>query len=104
MSFKEVVCGDLPVKEIYSSEEFFDENALFLKRVLGNPQPDNKALGALVLDSEQADMLLNIFDVLKRIDKNVFNEEGNRIALNISKAIDELSLVLRTVKMERVVK
>ena len=104
MSFEKVSCGDLPVRDIYSLPDFFEDNALFLKRVLGNPQPENKALGALVLDTEQADMLLNVFDVLGRLDQEVFSDEGRRLGLNIAKAIEELSLVLRTVKMERAVK
>uniref|UniRef100_A0AAU8B403 Uncharacterized protein n=1 Tax=Dulem virus 54 TaxID=3145765 RepID=A0AAU8B403_9VIRU len=74
----------------YLSKDLYEENALILKRVVGNPEPDNKFLGALVLDVDQAALLLQVIEEHEKAYKM------ERRAVNmLNHAHDSISMIYK---------
>lgn len=70
----------------------YDDNFLLAKRVLGNPQPENKTLGALVVDSHQADVLAKALATVKQ--EFELERQENLILENMIEAVEQLFAVI----------
>lgn len=76
----------------YLSKNLFQDNCLLLKRVLGNPDPQNRALGAVILDIDQIGFLIG---VLERIEKTGdLSRSGQSISYHL---FDTLNILYRSV-------
>ena len=84
----------------YLQDEMFDGNNLFAKRVLGNPQPENKTLGALIVDSQQADVLAKALATVKQ--EFELERQESLILENMIEAVEQLLHVTANAKFEAV--
>lgn len=78
----------------------FEQNLLFLKRVRGGIQPaENNVLGALLLDKEQAALLLQVIEQYNQAFK--FDEiHPQAILSNTHEALSALYALIDNVKLE----
>lgn len=98
MSFECVHLGKAVSDIRLLKDEYFDGNNLFAKRVLGNPQPENKVLGALVLDESQTEFL---WGSLEFLEKNAeFDSNQKTTFQNILNAVQQLSTILSEARCE----
>lgn len=97
--FEKVPLKGLVDVRILKGEEY-DGNFLMAKRVLGNPQPENKTLGALIVDSQQADVLAKALATVKQ----EFELERQEILMleNMIEAVEQLLHVTANAKFEAV--
>ncbi|MFD1243557.1 hypothetical protein [Paralysiella testudinis] len=81
----------------FAFEYFFEDNALFLTRIPGNSQPLNHALGALVLDADQAQFLLHTLNTISEFD---LTDKGKSLSYNTRSALERMVLFLDTVDVQ----
>ena len=78
----------------------FEQNLLFLKRVRGGVQPaENRALAALLIDAEQASLLLQVIEQYNQLYK--FDDIRPQTILgNTHEALSALYSLIDNVKFE----
>lgn len=81
----------------YLQDEMFDGNNLFARRVLGNPQPENKTLGALIVDSQQADVLAKALATVKQ--EFELERQESLIVANMIEAVEQLFAVVSQARL-----
>lgn len=80
--------------------EDYDGNFLMAKRVLGNPQPENRTLGALIVDSQQADVLAKALATVKQ--EFELERQESLILENMIEAVEQLLHITPNAKFEAV--
>lgn len=90
--FEKVHLGKAVSDIRYLQDEMFDGNNLFAKRVLGNPQPENRTLGALVVDNQQADVLAKALATVKQ--EFELDRAESLIVANMIEAVEQLFAVV----------
>ena len=97
--FEKVPLEGLVDVRILKGEEY-DGNFLMAKRVLGNPQPENRTLGALIVDSQQADVLAKALATVKQ--EFELDRAESLILANMIEAVEQLLHVTANAKFEEV--
>ena len=97
--FEKVPLQGLVDVRILTGEEY-DGNFLIAKRVLGNPQPENKMLGALIVDSQQADVLAKALATVKQ--EFELERQESLMLENMIEAVEQLLHVTANAKFEAV--
>ena len=97
--FEKVPLQGLVDVRILKGEEY-DGNFLVAKRVLGNPQPENKTLGALIVDSQQADVLAKALATVKQ--EFELERQESLVLENMIEAVEQLLHVTANAKFEAV--
>jgi len=97
--FEKVPLQGLVDVRILKGEEY-DGNFLVARRVLGNPQPENKTLGALIVDSQQADVLAKALATVKQ--EFELERQESLIVANMIEAVEQLLHVTANAKFEAV--
>lgn len=97
--FEKVPLQGLVDVRILKGEEY-DGNFLIAKRVLGNPQPENKMLGALIVDSQQADVLAKALATVKQ--EFELERQESLMLENMIEAVEQLLHVTANAKFEAV--
>ena len=95
--FEKVHLGKAVSDIRYLQDEMFDGNNLFARRVLGNPQPENKTLGALVVDSQQADVLAKALATVKQ--EFELERQESLIVANMIEAVEQLFAVVSQARL-----
>lgn len=95
--FEKVHLGKAVSDIRYLKDEMFDGNNLFARRVLGNPQPENKTLGALVVDSQQADVLAKSLATVKQ--EFELERQESLIVANMIEAVEQLFAVVSQARL-----
>ena len=95
--FEKVHLGKAVSDIRYLQDEMFDGNNLFAKRVLGNPQPENKTLGALIVDSQQADVLAKALATVKQ--EFELDRAESLIVANMIEAVEQLFAVVSQARL-----
>ena len=85
---------------IYVLQIANDGNFLMAKRVLGNPQPENRTLGALIVDSQQADVLAKALATVKQ--EFELERQESLILENMIEAVEQLLHITPNAKFEAV--
>ena len=98
--FEKVHLGAAVSDVRYLQEEMYDDNHLFAKRVLGNPQPENRTLGALIVDSQQADVLAKALATVKQ--EFELERQESLMLENMIEAVEQLLHVTANAKFEAV--
>lgn len=94
--FEKVQAGVLSDIRILKEGQY-DGNSLFAKRILGNPQPENGVLGALVMDSQQAGFLAGVLDSFR--EQLCFEDGKDELAFaNMHDAVRQLYTLLYEIK------
>ena len=93
--FEKVPLQGLVDVRILKGEEY-DGNFLIAKRVLGNPQPENKMLGALIVDGQQADVLAKALATVKQ--EFELDRAESLIVANMIEAVEQLFAVISQAK------
>jgi len=94
--FEKVHLGKAVSDMRYLQDEMFDNNHLFAKRVLGNPQPENRTLGALIVDGQQADVLAKALSTVKQ--EFELDRAESLIVANMIEAVEQLFAVISQAK------
>ena len=94
--FEKVHLGKAVSDMRYLQDEMFDNNHLFAKRVLGNTQPENRTLGALIVDGQQADVLAKALATVKQ--EFELDRAESLIVANMIEAVEQLFAVISQAK------
>ena len=97
MSFQQVV--ELPDTYFLQGVEF-EGHGLFFKRMRGMPEPENKALGALLLDADQTLFLLEVIDRFEEAYK-FDNRESQTMLNHAHEALKGLNHLLVSLVLEK---
>ena len=95
--FEKVPVNGLVDVRVLKGEEY-DGNFLLAKRVLGNPQPESRTLGALIVDGQQADVLAKALATVKQ--EFELDHAESLIVANMIEAVEQLAHVTANAKFE----